>query len=84
MLYLVDHVYWRVCHTLLEVYVSSTGSESTNHKDISILVSSIELDIRECEAFRRLRIRRLPVILKFAFTIGIKAPANTACDGGSV
>ena len=68
----------------LEVYGSPTNSKSTNHKDVSILVSSIELNIWEREALRRLRMRRLPVILKFAFTIGVKALASTAREGGSV
>ena len=84
LVYLVAHVYCGVCHTLLGVYDSPTGSETTNHKDISILASSLELKNREREAFRRLRMRRLPVILKFAFTVGVKILANAACDGGSV
>ena len=77
-------IMFTVCHTLLEVYGLPTNSESTNHKDVSILVSSIELNIWEREALRRLRMRRLPVILKFAFTIGIKALISAARDEGSV
>ena len=69
---------------LLKAYDSPTGSESTSCKDISILVSSLELNIWECEAFRRLRTRRLPVILKFVFTIGSKALIRAARDGGNV
>ena len=84
LVYLVDHVYCGVCHMFLEVYGSPTGSETTNYKDVSILASSLELKNREREAFRRLRMRRLPVILKFAFTVGVKILANAACDGGSV
>ena len=82
--YLVAHVYCGVWHALLEVYGSPTSSESTNHKDVSILVSALESKIREREASRRLRMRRLPVIPKFAFNIGVKTMANAACDGGSV
>ena len=81
---LVDHVYWGVCHALLEVYNSSTGSESTNRKDVSILVSALESKIREREASRRLRIRRLPVILKLVLITGDKALANAPRNGGSV
>ena len=73
-----------VCHTLLEVYGSPTDSKSTNHKDVSILVSSIELNIWEREALRRLRMRRLPVILKLVLITGDKALANAPRNGGSV
>ena len=84
MLYLINRVYCRVWHTLLEVYGSPTLSEPTNRIDDSIFVSSLQLKNWEREASRRLRIRRLPVILKFAFTIGIKALISAARDGGSV
>ena len=84
MLYLINRVYCRVWHTLLEVYGSPTLSEPTNRIDDSIFVSSLELKNWEREASRRLRIRRLPVILKLVLITGDKALANAPRNGGSV
>ena len=84
MLYLISRVYCRICHTLLEVYGSPTLSEPTNRIDDSIFVSSLELKNWEREASRRLRIRRLPVILKLVLITGDKALANAPRNGGSV
>ena len=84
MLYLINRVYCRVWHTLLEVYGSPTLSEPTNRIDDSIFVSSLELKNWEREASRRLRMRRLPVILKLVLITGDKALANAPRNGGSV
>lgn len=69
---------------LLEVYGSSTLSEPMNRIDDSIFVSSLELKNWEREASRRLRMRRLPVILKLVLITGDKALANAPRNGGSV
>ena len=84
MLYLINRVYCRVWHTLLEVYGSPTLSEPTNRIDDSIFASSLELKNWEREASRRLRMRRLPVILKLVLITGDKALANAPRNGGSV